>query len=162
MIEQRDTIDDAIVDLAYYYLDNAVYLASTMDRTVSRLMLDEDLTKEQKRALKEDARFNSRVIMLLGQARDAYRRMHTLTDELEMEWNGRIGEHLYDKGQAIGADLMSVDLVYLMLYIIDEASREKIHDFLKTLEWPEDLKTTYAAIQRRRARMLTSDARNMR
>ena len=52
MEQQNISMDNVIMNLAYYYLENAIYLSEVMNRTAKILLLDEDLTPEQKRALK--------------------------------------------------------------------------------------------------------------
>lgn len=149
MEQQNISIDNVIMNLAYYYLENAIYLSEVMNRTAKILLLDEDLTPEQKRALKEEAGFTSKMIQNLSQAKRLWRQFCSVCDILLTNYGAKLDVKLYDKGQATAAAMLAMDLVYFTLGSQSIETAQKIHDYLKTFQWPEELKSEYETLMRR-------------
>ena len=149
MPQQNRSIDNVFMNLAYYYLENAIYLSEVMNRASKILLLDEDLTPDQKRALKEEAGFTSKMIQNLSQARRLWRQFCSVCDILLTNYGAKLDVKVYDKGQATAAAMLAMDLVYFTLGSQSIETAQKIHDYLKTFQWPEELKAEYETLMRR-------------
>lgn len=149
MTQQGTSIDNVNMNLTYYYLENAIYLSEVMNKTAKILLLDEDLTKEQKRAFKEDAGFTSKMIQNLTRARDLWRQFCSVCDVLLVDFGAKIDVKLYDQGQATAAAMLAMDMVYFTLGEQNRETAQKIHEYLKTFQWPEELKEEYERLMKR-------------
>lgn len=153
MPQQNRSIDNVFMNLAYYYLENAIYLSEVMNRASKILLLDEDLTPEQKRVIKEEAGFTSKMIQNLSQARHLWRQFCSVCDVLLTNYGSKLDVKVYDEGQATAAAMLAMDLVYFTLGAQNEESAQMIHDYLKTFQWSDELKTEYEMLMKRSMRL---------
>lgn len=153
MPQQNRSIDNVFMNLAYYCLENAIYLSEVMNRTSKILLLDEDLTPEQKRALKEEAGFTSKMIQNLSQAKNLWRQFCSVCDVLLTNYGSKLDVKIYDEGQATAAAMLAMDLVYFTLGAQNEKTAQMIHDYLKTFQWSDELKAEYEMLMKRSMRL---------
>ncbi len=144
----RNALDNTVCDLTYFELKNAIYLLEVMHKTVKRLGLDLEISKEAKANLKKDFAFTSNAIYNLGQAERAYKTCIKCAGIVENELDQRINPKNFDLGQADAFDLLAVELIYLHLTNGNETNRKKIHNYLKKFKWDEDFTQAFANLQR--------------
>lgn len=139
MDNERTSIDDTIINLPYLQITGATYLMETLTRTARNLALDQELTAEQKRNLKNDAGFTSKAVLYLGRAKEGYNMMMKSLDVVEQELNKRVKPKYFDLGLVNMLDLLKMELIYLTLAAEKDGNSEKIQNYLKKYSWPEDL-----------------------
>ena len=157
----RNKLDDTICDLTYFYIKNALYLIEVMNRAVKRLGLDLDITPEAKKNLKKDFGFTSNAIYQLGQAKRSYEALIRSLGLVEQELDNRIRVENFDLGQADAYDLLSVDLIYLLVTNGNMGNAKKVHTYLKKFKWDEDFTDAYTRLQTQYANLIKQyQARN--
>lgn len=129
-MEYQNELDAAIISLTFYDILNAQLLMQTMTRAVDSLMLDTELTREQKNVLKRDAGFTSKAIYFLSQAGDAYRRCLKALDQLGAELDTYVNPKTYDLAMASANTLTAISLLYMHKTDNDPETETKIHKFL--------------------------------
>lgn len=149
-MEERQIIDDTLVNLEYYCIKMALYLAEVLDTTARNLCLDKDLTPEFKHSLKTDMGFTSTAIKCLTKAEKNYKGMLKALGQLELILDSKLKPGLFDGGLACTFDLLRLNIAYMMISYGNDENERKIHEFLRNeFEWDDDLKRVYGALTQR-------------
>lgn len=156
---QMPSVDDTIINLSYLYVMGAAYMLQVLTESVKTLKLNEDFTKEQKRALRRDGDFTWRAVQYLCKAQDDYKALMRDLDIVESELNKRVKPELYNYGVANMLDLLSADLVYMTLCCENDVNNRKVHNYLQKYSWPDDLRKAYDMLQRRAKGILAQQQR---
>lgn len=153
-VEEIVSIDDVVLNQAYYHIKSALFEMEVLDKTSRNLCLGKEITPEFKKQLKKDMEFTSHAVKCLTQAAEGYKKMTKNLELLEGEMDKHVMPKVYDIGQACVFDLCSLDMVYLTLSNQNQENEVKIHKFLiENFEWTEDLKRVYKGLRDRVNRM---------
>lgn len=136
-------MDKVVISLAYHEVNNAIYIMETLYKSARAYMLEDELTREQKKALKEDLGFTQTAVMALSQAKQAYQKLTKSLAVVGNELDGRLHTADYDYAQGDSRELLALDIAYINITNGKPEVEKKIQDFIRTFEMDDGVREVF-------------------
>lgn len=129
MREEGREVDDIICNMVAYCISGADLSINVLYKSV-RSLLDPDLTKEQKIALKNTLGWSQDVMKFLSQVKKNWDGLNKSMDQLNLKLGERLVASTYDDMMADTNEVLAVMLLYMEKTVGNPQAVKDIHEFL--------------------------------
>lgn len=112
MNKERPSLDSELIDMLAYFISGSIALANFVNVWGKTLALDQELTKEQKLAIKKDMKWTSESLKFLTEAGRSYRSLQKNLEFLGATLDKKIPVSDYDDLIKGTNEIVSLVLIY--------------------------------------------------
>ena len=129
MREEGREVDDIMCNMVAYCISGADIAINVLYQSV-RSLLDQDLTKEQKKALKNTLNWEQDVMKFLGQVKKNWDGLNKAMEQLNLKLGERLVASTYDDMMADTNEVLAVMILYMEKAVKNPQAVKDIHEYL--------------------------------